>query len=441
MGDSIRISYEPQGRPEPGATAYTPRGGALELFYCREREVLIDGPAGTGKTRAVLEKIFLLCEKYAGIRVLVCRKSRASMSESVLVTWEEKVVPPGHVCLRGASGRRLLRRQRHSYQFSNRSEVVVGGMDDYAKIMSTEFDVIFVAEATELTEADWDALVTRLRNGRMPYQQLIGDCNPGSRRHWLNQRCNRGDTHRILSRHADNPSATPEYLASLDKLQGARRKRLRDGIWADQEGMVYETWDPAVHIVERFVIPGNWRRIRAVDFGFINPAVCLWIAVAPSGQLVVYRELYRSRMLNPDFAKAILEHSAGEYIETTVCDWDAGERSQLEAAGIACTLAYKRSVLLGVEAVQARLGDIGNGMPGLVVMRGALAERDNALAAQMKPCSVVEEFAGYSWPIDSAGQIRKELPVQVDDHGLDALRYGVCYLDEIGNKGAGLSWA
>jgi phage terminase large subunit len=280
-----------------------------------------------------------------------------------------------------------------------------------------------------------------LRNERMPYQQIVGDCNPSRPTHWLNQRCNRGDTRRIRSRHADNPAASGAYIASLDKLRGARRKRLRDGVWAAQEGLVYEAWDPAVHVVPSFTIPPEWRRIRAIDFGYREPAVCHWYAVAPSGQIVLYREYYRTKRLNPEFAKDILELSAGEYIEITVCDWDAGERAQLEAAGITCTLAYKRSILLGVQAVESRLDDMGNGEPGLVVLRDCLVERDASLNEAAKPCSVVEEMESYAWPTDVDGRARKEVPLQVDDHGEDTLRYAVCYLDNVGHQQAGLSWA
>lgn len=442
---SIRTGSEPEpvedAPDRPEHRPYQPYGGALALFYAREREVLIEGPAGTGKSRAVLEKIYLLADKYPGIRVLLCRKSRTSMTESVLVTWEEKVVPAGDRCLVGVSGRRISRQRRHSYVFANGSEIVVAGLDDNAAIMSTEFDVIAAFESTELAEADWDALVTRLRNGRMPYQQLIGDCNPGKPTHWLNQRALRGTTRRILSRHDDNPSASAEYVASLENLRGARRLRLRHGIWAAQEGLVYEEWDPARHLVPSAAIPAGWRRIRAVDFGFQNPAVCHWYAVAPSGRLVLYREYYRTRRLVPDFAADIVRATGTERIETTVCDWDAAERAQLQAAGIRCTLAYKQSVLLGVEAVQARLREMGDGAPGLVVMADALTARDQALAAAAKPCSVIEEMEGYAWPLDREGRERKEIPVQVDDHGLDAMRYAVCYIDNVGTKRAGLSWA
>ena len=67
--------------------------------------------------------------------------------------------------------------------------------------MSTEYDMIYVQEATELTEDDWEALTTRLRNGRAPIQQLIADCNPAEPTHWLKARCDSGQT-RMLNTQA-----------------------------------------------------------------------------------------------------------------------------------------------------------------------------------------------------------------------------------------------
>ncbi len=71
--------------------------------------------------------------------------------------------------------------------------------------MSTQFDLICVLEATELTENDWESLTTRLRNGVVSFQQLIGDCNPDHEHHWLKLRCDRGQTTMLHSRLKDNP--------------------------------------------------------------------------------------------------------------------------------------------------------------------------------------------------------------------------------------------
>ena len=71
---------------------YEPRGACEELFYCCEPAVLLEGPAGTGKSRAVLEKVKYLCQSYRDLRILLVRKTRESMSETVLATWENHVI-------------------------------------------------------------------------------------------------------------------------------------------------------------------------------------------------------------------------------------------------------------------------------------------------------------------------------------------------------------
>jgi phage terminase large subunit len=77
----------------PGHRPYQPFGAALQLLLCRDPEVLISGPAGTGKSRACLEKLHLCAEKYPGMRGLIVRKSRESLTEAALFTFENKVVP------------------------------------------------------------------------------------------------------------------------------------------------------------------------------------------------------------------------------------------------------------------------------------------------------------------------------------------------------------
>jgi len=42
-----------------------------------------------------------------------------------------------------------------SYTYPNGSTIVLGGLDKESRIMSTQYDVIYVQEAIELTEAEW----------------------------------------------------------------------------------------------------------------------------------------------------------------------------------------------------------------------------------------------------------------------------------------------
>src|SRR5215510_938058 len=254
---SGNVLASPDNRP------YEPIGAALDAFYSRAPELLLAGAAGTGKSRCLLELMHLRASKYPGSRHLITRKTRASLSESGLVTFEEKVLPPT-----SRSKGNSKRRYRQVYEYPNGSEIVVAGMDNPDRIMSTEFDTVFVQEATELTETDWENLTTRLRNFVLPYQQLTADCNPGSPSHWLKVRADRGVVLLLPSVHEDNPTlfnrASGEWteagrayhLAKLENLTGVRRLRLLKGLWAMAEGMVYsDVWTPAIHLIDRFEIP------------------------------------------------------------------------------------------------------------------------------------------------------------------------------------------
>jgi len=188
-------------------------GGATELFSSQDGEILFDGPAGTGKTRSALEKCHLMAMKHKGARILLTRKTRASMTHTVLVTLEDHVMKDQPSLKSGPR-----RSHRDSYRYPNGSELICIGMDNAERIMSLEIDAVFCAESTELTEDDWEKLLTRLRNGKMPYQQAIADCNPSYPRHWLKVRADEGRMSRIQSRHEDNPTVTQSYLDRLSKL-------------------------------------------------------------------------------------------------------------------------------------------------------------------------------------------------------------------------------
>jgi PBSX family phage terminase large subunit len=402
---------------------YKPHGAAFDLFRCRDPEVLIEGPAGTGKSRAALEKANLLAWKYPGMRALLVRKTRRSMTESTLVTFEEKVVPADWAVLRGPS-----RSTRQSYHYPNGSTLVLGGLDRASKIMSTEYDLILAFEACELTEADWETLLTRLRNGRMPYQQAIADTNPGAPAHWLNRRADSGAITRLISRHGDNPTVTSDYLTRLSKLSGVRHLRLCRGLWAASEGLVYEDWDPQVHLIGRFPIPADWRRIRVIDFGYTNPFVCQWWAIDEDERMYLYREVYMTRRLVQDHAVEIIELSRDEVLEATISDHDAEGRATLEHYDVV-TLPARKAITTGIQAVASRLRRDGDGRPRLFILRDSLTQRDGRLEEARLPWATEQEFDSYVWSDFASGRGTRELPIKLNDHGMDALRYAVAYID------------
>ena len=376
------------------------------------------------------------------------RKTRESLTSTGLVTFREHVateaLESGLVTFYGGS-----REEPPQYRYENGSKIMVGGMDKPTKIMSSEYDVIYVQEAIELTVTDWENLTTRLRNGRIPYQQLIADTNPDRPQHWLKARADVGTTHLIESRHEDNPTLydartgtwTPAgqvYIARLDALTGVRLSRLRHGLWVGAEGLVYENYDPAVHLLPAMRRPPkDWTVYWVIDFGFTNPFVCQWWAEDPDGRLHLYREIYRTKRLVEDHARDILAQVVspkGEWMEqrpsAIICDHDAEDRATLTKHLKMQTVAAKKSVTRGVQHVEARFRTEGDGKARLYLHRDALVQMDQDLKDAGKPFCTEQEIGGYVWPPEVVkGQAPKEAPVKVDDHGMDAMRYMVAHKD------------
>ena len=408
--------------------SYQARGTCLELYQNRGPEVIISGSAGTGKSRSCLEKLNDAAWDYPGMRGLIIRKTRESLTESGLHTFEHFVLEDGD-----RIHQNVQRRMRQAYRYPNGSEIIIGGMNKAERIMSTEYDLIFVQEAIELTEDDWELLTTRLRNSKMPYQQIMGDTNPAQPTHWLKQRCNQGRTALLESRHEDNPVLWDiiagvwtkrglDYIDRLDNLTGVRKQRLRYGKWVQAEGIVYEDWDPTIHLIDRFDIPDDWRRIRAIDFGYVHPFVCQWWAIDGDGRMYLYREIYHTQRTVRVHAMQINKLSQGESIETTICDHDAEDRATLRENGISSVAALK-GVSPGIQAVQERLKIAGDDRPRVFIMRDSLVELDQSLIEAKHPYRSEQEWDGYVW------MPNKEAPIKDQDDGLDTLRYSVMYVD------------
>lgn len=407
-------------------------------------ETVVSGPAGTGKSLCLLLYLHTLALEYPGLRALVVRRTRESLTESALVTyealWPGAGGPPGDIS----------RRMRHSYVYPHGSEIVVGGMDKPGRIMSTEFDVIYVMECIEVEESAWEMLTTRLRHGRMGFHRILGDTNPDRPDHWIMQREAAKRLTLVHSTHEDNPSYFRDgvytvegkrYLAALEgSLSGHRLDRLRYGRWVQASGVIYESWEPTRNLIDRRELPIEWERWLAVDFGYTAPFVCSMWAKDGDGRIYLEREVYRTKRLVSDHAEVIATKLLGWRRDGTgrwergiipagiVCDpEDAEGRATLtRVLGLATIAADKRDKRGGIQDTEMRMRPAGDGKPRLMIMRDALVEeRDPELVAAHRPTCTAEEIPGYVWKDSKV----KEEPVDRDAHGCDSLRYLVAELD------------
>jgi hypothetical protein len=368
---------------EPIDRRATLRGAVANLWYCDDAELLLDGPAGTGKTFGLIRRCDWLARKYRGARILWVRETLQSLRESVQAIYEEYVLWPGHpVLLEGGK-----RHQRGHYHYPDTdAEIVLAGLDTPERLMSTEYDFIAVFEATNpnVTEKAWAFLSTRNRGQHIPHphcnypdgllpdgrttrealmageftlgedengkplfwNQMVADCNPESEQHWLWRRFTEGRMTRLRSTHADNPLVTRSYLQRLEGLPGVYRERLLEGKWVASEGVIWSTFNKQRHLVttrfefdsitgRRYVEVPEWTDdqgrpaqfqvagvVAGMDWGFTAPGCLSVLAHCVNGMTFLLAEVYAADRGLEWWADQIVPLVDEFRIECIRCDHD-----------------------------------------------------------------------------------------------------------------------
>lgn len=121
----------------------------------------------------------------------------------------------------------------------------------------------------------------------------------------------------------DNPYLAEDglYEANLLSLPEHQRRQLLEGDWDVNEGAAFSEFNRLIHVVEPFDIPRSWVKFRACDYGYGSHSGVIWFTIDPSTeQLIVYREMYTSKVTAVGLADMILEAESGESIRYGVLD-------------------------------------------------------------------------------------------------------------------------
>jgi len=392
---------------------YEWRGGNLDLINSRDAEVIANGPAETGKTWAACYKAHMACREHPNAQGALIRKVASSISGTVLVTMK-RIIGNFPVVYYGGehNPERII--------YPNGSQIWIGGMDNPTKVLSGERDFVQLCQAEEFNLNDIETLTTRVtgRGAVMPYTQIFGDCNPGGAKHPLQERSKAGYLRLIKTYHKDNPSLYTidgqlteqgkRTMARLDSLSGIRRKRLLEGIWATAEGVVYDNFNPDIHIKVR---PREDFKIwyLAMDEGYTNPAVILLVGEDSDGRRHVFKEWYQRGKLQSVVVAQAKEWTVEYNVKTVAVDESAaGLIADLRNNNIPAQPAKGR-VLDGIQLMQDRLKIAGDDRPRETIDPSCV--------------ETINEYESYIWKKATATGIIKDEPLKENDHALDARRY------------------
>jgi len=216
-----------------------------------------------------------------------------------------------------------------------------------------------------------------------------------------------------------------EGYLKVDDCITAMRRASRAGWEAEmlckrpsRENAVFAEFEPAIHIRD-VDYDANLPLYRTLDFGFVNPFVCLWIQVDGDGVVRVIDEYVRSRATIDVHAEEIKKRTPVEegQVTATFCD-PAG-------AGVNDVTGTSAIRELRAQGIVTRYRHSGI-LEGIELIRRAIRAGDGKSRLVISPrCQrLTEAIRCYHYQENASGA-RGELPVKdgLYDHPIDALRY------------------
>ena len=186
----------------------------LPLFAENKRFLVLMGGAGSGKSIFAGRKILERCATESGHRMLVCRKVAKTLRQSCFEQLRNQAMT--HY----ASSVAKIYTGDMKITFKSGSVILFAGIDDVEKLKSIyELTGMWIEEASEISEADFNQLNIRMRGKTIIYKQVIVTFNPISITHWLKKRFwdrkdPRAKTHH--STYLDNPFLEEEDRVTLN---------------------------------------------------------------------------------------------------------------------------------------------------------------------------------------------------------------------------------
>lgn len=371
--------------------------------YSHRYEIYYGG-AGSGKSVFIAQKILFkaLNDKR---KVLIVRKTLNSQKDSC---WRLMLEQLSQWQIRGLCKVRIT---DFAIELPNGSMLLFKGLDDSERIKSiVGITDIWIEEATELIEEDFDQLDLRLR-ARASDLQMFVSFNPISKvnyvyRKWFAQEPG-DDTLVVKTTYKDNRFLPEEYIKSLEKrihTNPTYYKIYALGEFCSLDKLVYNNWR-----VEAFEPPTDGKLIVGLDFGFTNDPTAIVASIVKGDDIFVFKEYTGTGKTNQQIAEIIT--SMGFAKSTIIAD-SAEPKSvaEIRKCGILRikeSTKGKDSIIHGIQRLQGY---------NLIVHPSCQ--------------NIITELENYSWIKDKATGEYTNKPIDMFNHSLDALRYSLQALDQ-----------
>jgi PBSX family phage terminase large subunit len=277
-----------------------------QFLLARAKHIGFGGARGGGKSFVVRWKAKLLALCYPGIRCLIVRR-----------TYPELINNHINILRKELLGIAKYNDKDKVLKFGNGSTInfmYCAKDSDLDHLQGIELDVIFLDEATMLSEYQMKTIVACLRGVNNFPKRVYYTCNPGGQGHqyikriFIDKRYEDGEDPNdyvfFQSLVTDNKAllkSQPDYIKQLEALPPKLREAWLNGKWDIFEGQVFEDFFDRpehykdrqwTHVIDPFEIPDSWKIYRSFDWGYNKPFACCWFAVDTDGVVYHILELY-----------------------------------------------------------------------------------------------------------------------------------------------------
>lgn len=353
-----------------------------------KRVVSAQGSSRSGKTYNILVFLIAYLLEHPATRATIVRGTLPALKGSVLVDFKEILLAME------LWDEKAFNKSELVYTLPSGSVVDFISTDSEQKLRGRKRDVLFVNEANELLEIEWQQL--RMRTTRFS----IVDYNPSfSDDHWLCALNREDATHHFITTFRDNPflpDTIVENLLSLKDKNPALWRIYGEGQQAQVEGLVF----PHYEVID--ALPEGLRHLRVgLDFGFTNDPTAAVLVAFTADTLYLDELIYQPALFASDIARLLQSEAPGVKVIA-----DSAEPRTI------ADLARHR---LDIHPVAKGRDSVSAGITKMQTLRLLVTRRSTHL---------IKELRNYTYRQTHDGRWLNE-PIDAFNHALDAVRYVV----------------
>ena len=396
-----------------------------DIDRSRKRYVIMKGSAGSGKSMDTAQHYIMRLMKDPGRNLLCVRKADVTNRDSTFAELQGAIF-------------RMFGDQYKKYWYinqsnmllefrSNHNQIIFRGVKDDGqreKLKSITFKRgkltdVWIEEATELTQADFEIIDDRLR-GELPpgqFYQIRMTFNPVSAHHWIKQNFFDRVDPDVMTHHStyrDNRFIDEAYYRRMERRKEVDPEGYRVyglGEWGETKGLILHNWE-----VEEIPLDHEWYDDIALgqDFGF-NHANAIYPFGWKDGNIYVLPGLYG---YEKDTADWIREADRAGLPKNRIMWCDSAEPDRIKMWKDAGYRAQAVSKEAG--SVQAQIDWLkGNpdGKDERAVRRRIIVHPSNV--------NFIKEIEQWKWKHDDKRNEYLDEPVPFFDDAMAAMRYGV----------------